>query len=137
MRQDKRNRPGRWPSCANNENQLREDNERLRTRLEASQAEKSRGPPRPLPPSRPYKGKEVVVPDEIDLPADDELSSDSSRLPRRSPSPNAVEAQSRKGPFVDPIDPSVPRNAGYREKPARIDASQSQLMNMCLNDPRA
>ena len=62
-------------------NQLREDNERLRTRLEASQAEKSRGPPQPLSPSRPDKGKEAAVPDNIDLPADDELSSDSSPLP--------------------------------------------------------
>ena len=77
-------------------NRLREDNEHLRTRLEASQAEKSRGPPRPLPPSRPDKGKEVDVPNHIDLPADDELSSDSSPLPRRLPSPNAAEAQFRK-----------------------------------------
>ena len=73
-------------------NLLWEDNERLRTRLEASQAEKSRGPPRPLPPSRPDKGKEAVVLDDIDLPAYDELSSDSSPFPRRSPSPNVVEA---------------------------------------------
>ena len=79
-------------------NRLREDNERLRTRLEASQAEKSRGPPHPLPPSRPNKGKEVVVPDDINLPADDELSFDSSPLPRNSPSPNAAKAQSRKRP---------------------------------------
>ena len=78
-------------------NRLREDNESLRTRLEGH-AEKSRGPPRPLPPSSPDKGKEAVVPDNIDLPADDELSSDSSPLPSRSPSPNAVEAQSRKRP---------------------------------------
>ena len=79
-------------------NRLREDNESLRTRLEANQAEKSWGPPRPLPPSRPDKGKEATVPYNIDLPADDELSSDSSPLPRRSPSPNVVEAQSRKRP---------------------------------------
>ena len=79
-------------------NRLREDNEHLRTRLEASQAEKSRGPPRPLPPSHPDKGKEAAVPDDIDLPADDELSSNSSPLPRRSPSPNVTEAQSRKRP---------------------------------------
>ena len=92
---------------------LREDNERLRTWLEAFQAEKSRGPPHPLPPSRPDKGKEAVVPGDIDLPMDDELSSDNSSLPRRSPSLNATEVQFRKGPLVDPIDPSVPRNAGY------------------------
>ena len=38
------------------------------------------------------------MPDDIDLPEDDELSSGSSPLPRRSPSPNAAEAQSRKRP---------------------------------------
>ena len=83
-------------------NLLWEDNEHLRTRLEACLAEKSLGPPRPLPPSRPDKGKEAVLPDDIDLPADDELSSDSSPLPRLSPSPNAAEAQSRKRPPHQP-----------------------------------
>ena len=39
-----------------------------------------------------------------------------------------------KDPLVNPADPPVPRNAGYGEKPAGTDASQSQLM--CLNDPR-
>ena len=42
-----------------------------------------------------------------------------------------------KGPLVDPADPSVPRNAGYGEKPKGTDSSQSQLMNICPNDPRA
>ena len=40
-------------------------------------------PPRPFPPSRPSEGKEVAVPDDIDLPTDDELSSGSSPLQRR------------------------------------------------------
>ena len=75
---------------------MREENERLRTRLEASRAEQSREPPRPFPPSRPGKGKEATIPDDIDLPADDELSSGSSPLPCRSPSPKAAEAHSRK-----------------------------------------
>ena len=79
-------------------NRLQEDNERLRTRLEACQADKSRGPLRPLPPSRPDKGKEATVPDDIDLSTDEELSSDNSPLPWCSPSPNAAEAQSRKRP---------------------------------------
>ena len=64
-------------------NRLREENERLKTRLEAGRVEQSREPPRSFPPSRPDKGKEVAVLDDIDLPADDELSSDSSPLPRR------------------------------------------------------
>ena len=79
-------------------NQFREENERLRTQLEASQDEQSREPPRPFPPSRPSKGKEVAASDDIDLPADDELSSGISSLPRRSPSLNAAEAHSRKRP---------------------------------------
>ena len=79
-------------------NRLREENEHLRTRSEAGQDKQSREPPRPFPPSRPGKGKEVVTPNDIDLPADDELSSGSSPLPRCSPSPNAAEAQSKKRP---------------------------------------
>ena len=92
-------------------NQLREDNERLQTRLEASQAEKSRGPPRTLPPSRPDKGKKAAIPDDIDLPADDELFFDNSPLPRRSPSPNAAEAQSQKRP---PCPPSLSISTAQR-----------------------
>ena len=38
------------------------------------------------------------MPDDIDLPTDDELSSGSTPLPRRSPSPNAEEDHSRKRP---------------------------------------
>ena len=77
-------------------NRLREENERLRTQLEAGWAEQSREPPRLFPPSRPSKGKEVAVSDDIDLPTDDELSSCSSPLPRCSPSPNAAEDNSQK-----------------------------------------
>ena len=79
-------------------NQLREENWCLRTQLEVGLAGQLREPPRSFPPSHPSKGKEVTAPDDVDLPADDELSSDSSPLPRRSPSPNAAEAHSRKRP---------------------------------------
>ena len=79
-------------------NQLREENERLRTQLEAGQAGQSWEPPRPFPPARPNKGKEVAAPNDVDLPADDELSSRSSSLSRRSPTPDATEALSRKRP---------------------------------------
>ena len=79
-------------------NRLREENERLRTQLEVGRAEQSREPPHPLPPSHSDKGKEVAAPNNVDLPADDELSSDSSPLPRRSPSTNAAEAHTRKRP---------------------------------------
>ena len=77
-------------------NRLREENERLRTRLEAGRAEQSREPDRPFPLFRPGKGKEVAASDDVDIPVDDELSSGSSLLPRRSPFPNVGEAQSRK-----------------------------------------
>ena len=77
-------------------NRLREENERLRTQLEADRDEQSREPPRPFPPFRPGKGKEAVVPDDIDLSADDKLSSGGSPLLRRSPSLNAAEDHSRK-----------------------------------------
>ena len=77
-------------------NRLWEENERLRTRLEVGRAKQSREPTRLFPPSRLGKGKEVIAPDDIDLSADNELSSGSSPLPRRSPSLNATEAQSRK-----------------------------------------
>ena len=69
-----------------------------RTRMEAGRAEHSREPPRPFPPSSPGKDKEVATLDNIDLPVNDELSSDSSLLPCRSPPPNAAEAQYRKRP---------------------------------------
>ena len=77
---------------------LREENERLRTRLESGRTDKSREPPYQPPPSRLDKGKEPVRPDDADLPADDELSSESSPLPHRSPSPKALEALFRKRP---------------------------------------
>ena len=79
-------------------NRLRQENERLRTQLEAGWAGQLREPPHPFPPSRPSKGKEVVASDDVELQADDELSSGSSPLPHRSPSPNAAEAHWRKKP---------------------------------------
>ena len=102
-------------------NRLREEMERLRTRLEAGRAEHSREPPRPFPPSRPGKGKEVATSDDIDLPADDELSSGSSLLPRYSPSPNVAEAQSRKRLPHRPVGPSVSQGVGHGENPTRTN----------------
>ena len=97
-------------------NRLREENERLRTQLEAGRAGQSREPPHPFTPSRPGKGKEVAMPDDVDLPTDDELSSSSSSLPRHSPSTNVVEAHSRKGRLVGPSRSiSVARRQVQRE----------------------
>ena len=67
-------------------NHLREENERLRNRLDSRWVEHSRELPRPPPPFHSGKGKETALSDDIDLPAYDELSSGSSPLRRRSPS---------------------------------------------------
>ena len=83
-------------------NRLRDENERLQAQLEASWAVQSREPPRPFPPPRLGKGKEAATPYDIDLPADDELSSSSSPLLRRSSSPNAAKPHSRKRPSRRP-----------------------------------
>ena len=116
-RQGKRSRPGWWPSCPN----TRTDCRRI-----TSSCEPGWRPAHPLHPSRPDKGKEVVVPDDIDLQADDELSSDSSPLPRRSPSPNAAEAQSRKRP---PRRPNRSISTAQRRvrREATKDRRQSKL----------
>ena len=97
-------------------NRLREENERLGTWLEVDQAEHSREPPRPFSPSRLGKGKEVAALDDIDLPADDDLSSGSSPLSRRSPSLNTAESQSRKrSPHRPSRSISVARRQARRE----------------------
>ena len=113
-------------------NRLWEENERLRTRLEAGRAEQSLEPPRPFPSSRPGKGKEVTAPEDIDLPADDEQSSCSSysravHHPRTPRKPNL-----EKGHLTDPADPSVLQGVGCRENPTRTNDRQRQLTNMCL-----
>ena len=105
-------------------NRLQEDNEHLRTWLEACQADKSRGPPRLIPSSRPDKGKEAAIPDDIDLPVDDELSSDSSPLPWRSPSLNAAEAQYRKRP---PRRPSRSISTAQRRVQREANRDRCQL----------
>ena len=98
------------------ENRLREENDRMRTQLEASRARQSRENSRPFPPSRLSKGKEVAAPDDVDLPVDDELSSGSSLLPHRSPSLNAAEAHSRKrSPHRSSRSISVARRRVRRE----------------------
>ena len=101
------------------ENQLREENKRLRTQLEVNRAEQSREPPRPF--SRPGKGKEIAASDDLNLPADDELSSGSSPLPRRSLSPNSTEAHSKRRP---PRRPS--RSISIARRRVRRELSRDQ-----------
>ena len=60
--------------------------------------ENPQGAAQHIPITQTNKGKEPTLPDHSDPPADDELSSDSSPLPRRSQPKNNVEAESRKRP---------------------------------------
>ena len=113
-------------------NRLWEENEQLRTRLEASRTEQLREPPCPHLVSRPDKGKEVAAPDDIDLLADDELYSCSSPLPCRSPSPNPAEAQARKRPPRRSSRSISVARAEYEQNPEETSVSQRQLINMCL-----
>ena len=85
--------------------------------MEAYRAEQLREPPGPFPPSRPGKGKEVTAPDGIDLPTDDELSSDSVARHRvwrepsrdqRSPTPAHQYVLDRAGGFPLPVPSMYP-----------------------------
>ena len=73
-------------------NRLQQENERLRARLETNGVENPQGAAQPIPLTRADKGKRPALPDHSDHPVDDELSSDSSPLPRCSPPQNNVEA---------------------------------------------
>ena len=79
-------------------NRLQQENERLRTRLEINRAENPQATAHHVPLTQTNKGKEPALPDHSDPPANDELSSDSSPLPRRSLPQNNAEAESRKRP---------------------------------------
>ena len=136
-RQDKRSRPGRWPNCAN----TRTDCRRM-----MSACEPGWRPTRPrnhgdLPAHYLHR---VLIKARRPLYSTTltyrwmtsylltALRSHDVHHPRTPWKPNL-----EKGPLVDPADPSIPCNTEYREKPARTDASQSQLMNMCPNNPGA
>ena len=77
---------------------LQQENDRLRTRLKSSKLGNPLGIAQNEPLARANKGKELVLPDHSDHQADDELSSDSSPLPRRSPPLSNAEAESKKRP---------------------------------------
>ena len=77
---------------------LQQENDRLRTRLESSRPGNPHGVAQNEFLARANKGKEPLLPDHSDHQADDELSSDSSPLPRCSPPPSNAEAESRKRP---------------------------------------
>ena len=77
---------------------LQQENDRLRTRLEADRGKNTWGHTHPAPPIQSSKGKEPILPSDSDLPADEKLSSCSSPLPHLSPPQNNTEAKSRKRP---------------------------------------
>ena len=77
---------------------LKQKNDRLRTRLESSRPGNPQGVAQNEPLARANKGKEPLLPDYSDHQADDELSSDSSPLPRRLPPSSNAEAESKKRP---------------------------------------
>ena len=77
---------------------LQQENERLRTRLETNRADNLQGAAQHVTLTRANKGKEPALPDHNDHSADEEFSSHSSPLPRRSPPQSNAEAESRKRP---------------------------------------
>ena len=82
----------------NHATRLQQENDLLRTRLEADLAENIRIRTHPAPPIQPSKGKEPILSGDSDLPIDDELSLGSSPLPDMSPPQNNVKAESKKRP---------------------------------------
>ena len=79
-------------------NHLQWENEHLRTRLETNKVENPQGVAQPVHLTQENKGKEPAPPNHSDHLTDDEFSSDSSPLPRRSPPQNNAEAESRNRP---------------------------------------
>ena len=66
--------------------------------METNGVENPQGAAQPIPLTRADKGKWPALPDHSDHPVDDELSSDSSLFPRRSPPQNNAESESKKRP---------------------------------------
>ena len=77
---------------------LQQENDLLRPRLEDDRGENARGSNHPTPYVKQNRGKEPILLGDSDAPANDELSSGSSPLPKISPPKNNVEAESRKRP---------------------------------------
>ena len=66
--------------------------------METNGVENPQRAAQPIPLTRADKGKGPALPDHSDHPTNEEFSSDSSLLPRRSPPQNNAEAESRKKP---------------------------------------
>ena len=105
-------------------NRLQQENELLRARLETNEVENPQGAAQPVPLPRADKGKGPALPDYSDHPADEELSSNSSPLPRRSPPQNNVEAESRKRP---PRQSSRPISVAHRQMQRKASRDRPRL----------
>ena len=79
-------------------NRLQQENECLRARLETNEVEIPQGAAQLVPLTQENKGKGPALLDHSDHPADDELSLDSSPLPRGSPPQKNAKGESRKRP---------------------------------------
>ena len=79
-------------------NRLQQENECLRARLETNGIENPQGVAQLVPLTWENKGKGPALLDHSDHPADDELSLDSSSVPRGSPPRKNAEGESRKRP---------------------------------------
>ena len=79
-------------------NQLQQDNEHLRARLETNGVKNPQGAAQHEPLTRVDKGKGAALPDHSDHPEDDVFSSDSSPLPHHLSPQNKAEDESRKRP---------------------------------------
>ena len=123
-------------------NHLQQENEHLRTRLEANWRDNSRGPTHPTPPIQQSKGKEPVLPGGSDPSTDDELSSDSSPLPDHHPPPPPPPPSPKltwglnpkRGPRADLADLLAARTAEYEERPVETITMQNWPLNICLPD---
>ena len=109
-------------------NRLQQENDRLRTRLEAYLGKNTRGHTHPAPPVQPSKGKEPILPSDSDPPANDKLSSGSSPLlDLLPPQNNAAE----RGPV--PIDLSVACAARHKERLVETDNIRSWPLKISLH----
>ena len=107
-------------------NRLQQENKRLRARLETNGVENPQGAAQLIPLTQEDKGKGPALPNHNDHPIDDELSSDSSPLPCRSPPQNNAGAESRKRP---PRQSSQAVNVAHRRmrREASRDRPRSEL----------
>ena len=113
-------------------NHLQQENKCLRTCLETNRAENPQGSAQHVPLTQTNKGKEPTLPDHSDPPSNDELSSDSSPLPRHSPPQKMQKLSPERDLLAVPAELLVARIVGCEERPAGIDPIQNWPLSICL-----